>query len=860
MKGRSLYKYYRLFFLMRLITFSGYAQTVTSASGLVQDSVTGEDLPFVTVMFENSTIGTATNDNGEFELRNTQGYHTLQVSFVGYETKKVPLKAGAHNAGLEILLTPSTMELDEVVIRPKRERYHRRNNPAVDLIRNVIEHKDQNRITSLDEYQVETYEKISLALDQFNPDAGQNAFLRRFPFLVNYVDSSAIDGNPILTLSIREKLADQYYRKDPRSEKIIYKALRQEGIDRELDNYGAFSANLDEIFHEVNIFDNDIKFLLNRFVSPLSSTLATAYYQYFIMDTVAVNGDQCIDLAFVPANSQSYGFTGRLYILTDGTYAVKKATLNVPKQINLNFVNHIQIEQEFKQTPEGVWAPDRVDTYVQGRFIKGTQPLYVHQLRSYDHYRYEVANRDSVFALQGDVYTAPNAVLSDLLWAEQRQVPLSDSENAMGEIMDQFYDRNSFKVFMKVLGVVVSGFIETSREHDTNKLDIGPMNSSISFNEVEGLRLRAGAMTTANLHPHLFFGGYAAYGFKDHKWKYSAKATYSFNDKEYHEKETPLNNLSLSHEFDIFTPGHTFFNTGQDNMLLSFRTGKVMDKMNYLRTTRLQYEKEWLNGLTVSTWLQHQNNEAAGALQYIRHDGNDLFTQLTDFTTAEWGASLRFAPGERPFNTRVGKESVGNLSNDAPIFFLSHQIGTDGVAGGDYSYQHTELSMEKRIWLSSFGHIDTKIKAGKVWDKVPFPLLIMPNANQSWTIQKDAFHLMNAMEFVADQYVSITANYHLKGFILNRIPLVNRLKMREVVSFSGVYGDLSDKNSPYLTDGLFMFPEGTFMFGNKPYMEYSVGVENILKVLQISYYRRLSYLDHPEISKGGIRVNMRFTF
>ncbi|MEG0648103.1 MAG: DUF5686 family protein, partial [Bacteroides sp.] len=257
---------------------------------------------------------------------------------------------------------------------------------------------------------------------------------------------------------------------------------------------------------------------------------------------------------------------------------------------------------------------------------------------------------------------------------------------------------------------------------------------------------------------------------------------------------------------------------------------------------------------------RNQNDEAAGSLQYIRRDeAGNLFNEKS-ITTSELGAQLRFAPGERAYNGRAGKGSVFNLAKDAPIFRLSHQIGFKDVFGGDYNYNHTELSAEKRIWLSSFGHIDAQLKAGKVWNKVPFPLLIMPNTNQSVTIQPEAFHLMNAMEFIADQYVSFSATYYLKGWILNRIPGVKWLKLREVISFNGIYGNLTDKNNPMKSDNLFLFPDGTQPIGNTPYMEASVGLENIFKILRIDYYRRLTYLDQPNIKKGGIRIALRFSF
>ena len=336
--------------LLQTVTslFPLFAQQPVSVSGIVKDSITGEALPFVSVYFDGSTIGAMTDDNGAFSLSNNQGYYKLSAVYLGYDTKTIELKPGSTTDNLTILLKPTAYEISEVVVKPKRERYSRKNNPAVELIRQVIAHKDDNRIESKPEYQTEIYEKLSLSLDDFNPNLDKNKFLRKFKFIKNYLDTSEFNGKPILTVSVRENLSDFYYRKSPKTEKTIVKAKRMQGVDKAIDDGGGITSNLEEIFKSVNIFDNNITILLNRFVSPLSSTLATTYYHYYIMDTLDVEGDRCVDLAFVPANSESYGFTGRLYIMLDGSYAVKKVRLDTPANINLNWVDKLRIEQAFR--------------------------------------------------------------------------------------------------------------------------------------------------------------------------------------------------------------------------------------------------------------------------------------------------------------------------------------------------------------------------------------------------------------------------------------------------------------------------------------------------------------------------------
>ena len=658
-------RYITLLVLLQFVTGISvlYAQSITSASGIVRDSVSGEPLSYVSVMFENSTIGAMTDDDGAFSLQNDKGLTRLVVSSLGYDNKVVNLKAGQKNNALNVLLRPTSFEIAEVVVKPKREKYSRKDNPAVELIKKVIEHKNDNRIEAKDEYQSEVYEKLSMSLDDFNPNLEKNKFLKKFKFIKNYLDTSEFNGKPILTISVRETISDQYYRKHPKAEKTITKAKRQQGIDKTLDDGGAITANLEEIFKGVNIFDNNINILLNRFVSPLSSTLAVSYYKYYIMDTVDVAGDKCVDLAFVPVNSQSYGFTGRLYITLDGNYAVKKFLLNTPANINLNWVDKLRIEQEFKRMPDSTWVLANENTYVNFYIVKGAQQLYAHQLRNFDKYQFDVQNADSIFGLLGPIHELPEATAqTDTFWIHNRHVPLKEKESALDDLLAQLRKVPAFNVIIKTAEILITGYIPTTADKDKSKFDFGPMNTTFSANHLEGFRMRVGGMTTANLNPHWFGSGYLAYGVNDRKLKYNAKLTYSVNKKKYHEGESPVNNISAIQEYDVYTPGQDFLFTSKDNMFVAWKVGEPVTMMQYIRKTMLQYQKEWLNGLTLTTWARNENNEAAGTLRYDRYNADGTLTNLKSFTNTELGTQLRFAPGERAYNGREGKNSLFNLS------------------------------------------------------------------------------------------------------------------------------------------------------------------------------------------------------
>ncbi|GHU70187.1 collagen-binding protein [Bacteroidia bacterium] len=743
-------------------------------------------------------------------------------------------------------------ESQDVVVVGAKNKYSRKNNPAVDLMKKVIEHKNRNRIENRNEYSVQIYDKLTLALDEFDPKDTSNLFFRFFPFLRNHTETSELNGNQVLNISLREKISGLYYRRSPHLNKIIVSAQRHTGVDESFDSDGAITHNLEEIFKGINVFDNDITILLNKFVSPLSSIFAIAYYEYEIEDTVYVDGKPAVVLAFAPANRQSFGFTGRLQVALDGTFALQKISMTTSRNINLNWVDKMRIVQQFKELDDGTRVMERENIYAVFRPTTTSRPpLYAHLFRNFDQYNFSPGNLDSMAHLLGNIRVLPDAsAKSGAFWIENRPYPLSEQENQLEIVLLLLRDDPVYTGLIKFFEMLISGYIPTRFDKNESRFDFGPVTSTFSSNYLEGFRLRIGGITTARLHPQWFLGGYAAYGFKDKKWKYQARLTHSLEPRKQHAMERPIHNISLTHRFDVFIPGSYSPFMENDNFFNSLKTGIAETQMQYIRSTEIRYEKEWRNGFSINTWLRNENNCAAGTL-----------TPFPEFMTTVAGLQLRYAPDEKFYSGRGGRKSAFNVAREVPVFTLSHQMGLESVLGSDFSYHYSEASAEKRIWLSSFGYIDAVVRAGRVWNKAPFPLLIFPLTNQSLFIRSESFMMMRSMEFVSDEYASLFATYYLKGWIFNRIPLFNRLKWREVVSLGAVYGRLSDKNNPAVEPfGLFEFPAGTRPFGKQPYVEASIGIDNIFKVMRVDYFRRLTYLDDPNIRKGGIRLAFRFSF
>ena len=119
---------------------------------------------------------------------------------------------------------------------------------------------------------------------------------------------------------------------------------------------------------------------------------------------------------------------------------------------------------------------------------------------------------------------------------------------------------------------------------------------------------------------------------------------------------------------------------------------------------------------------------------------------------------------------------------------------------------------------------------------------------------------MNPLEYINDRYVSWDVSYYLNGWLFNRLPLIKRLKWREVLTCRGIWGDLSEKNLPASSNRLHLFPTGSGLMGEKPYIEVGAGIENIFKVLRIDYVHRLTYRDNPNGDNDGIRISLHVTF
>lgn len=848
-----------LILLLLILAQAAGAQTIT---GVVVEESTGDTIPFPSVQYKKEKIATSGNAYGRFSIKRLNG-EKLTFSAVGYQELTILIGPNTPSE-MKITLKTDTKQLKGVTVKTKRSKYSRKNNPAVELMKRVIAAKKRTDLANHDYYQFNKYQKITFAINDIKPTELENEKLKKRKWLINQIETCPYNNKLILPLSVDETVTRNIYRKDPKTEKSIIMGQSSSGVNDLIETGDILNNVLKDVFTDVDLYDDQIRLLQYPFTSPIGKD-AISFYRFYIVDTVYVDRDKCFHLQFLPNNQQDFGFRGEIWILADSTLHVKRCNLTLPKKSDVNFVDNLQIIQEYTRLPEGDWALTTDDMFVEMSIAKFlTKAIVIRTTRMSDYAFDELP--DKLFKGKTKVLHESNAMMRDeAFWDKYRSVELTKSESSMDAFINNLSQQKAFKYIIFGVRAFIENFVETGSQNHPSKVDIGPINTMISSNFIDGVRTRISAQTTANLNPHWFLSGYYARGWDSRKNYYKGELTYSFNKKEYLPREFPKRTLTFTSTYDVCSPSDKFMHTDKDNVFTALKWTKV-EKMMFYNRQQLSFEREEEWGFRTTISLKTEENEACGDLFFkpLSMVGmEDAMTGQGKFRTTEARIELRYAPGETFINTKQRRLPV-NL--DAPVFTLSHTTGIKGFLGGDYDYNFTEASIYKRLWLNSWGKIDILAKGGIQWNKVPFPLLIMPAANLSYIISDETFNLVNNMEFLNDRYASLDISWDLNGKIFNRIPLLKKLKWREWLGIKCLWGTLTDKNNPTLAanagDGMLMeFPEGSYIMDSKrPYIELIAGIHNIFKIIHIQYVHRLNYNHLPTATKNGVRLMMRLTF
>lgn len=819
--------------------------SVTLVKGQVTDADTKEGLAFVSVAAPGFAAGTRTDENGFYLLRTEQKITQIQFNYVGYQTQTLPVKTGTEQS-FDVRLKPLSTELDELTIKAKK--YTRKDNPVVELIELVIANRDKNHIEDLQTYQDEQYEKIFLGLSNISDKTKNRKILRPMRFVLENTDTSKLGGLPVTPVFLQENVMDYYRQSNPKQWKKYIKASKSVRFGDMVDDEG-MDKGLQYLYKEADIYDDYVDMLSEKFMSPIANN-APQFYRYYSADTIVEEGKKIIRLEFYPKNKMDLLLQGDLYIALDSSYAVTRVNFSVNPNINLNWVKELVVEQDFQLLPSGRWIVGSEDYRMHFGITNRGVGMVAQRLVTHRNPLINPLLPDTIrMSGVSEIITLPSAakVASDY-WETARPTPLNAAESATYKNLDSLRNTRFYKVTTKVGYALFGAFA------DVGRFQIGPMNTFYSFNGVEGTRLRFGGRTGPKMSKHWRAEGWLGYGIRDQRWKYSLGGAVGLNGTEFN--KFPNNLLRVNYLHDVLLPVQTVLGGGQTANLANSVVRGANDKFFYYDRFNAQYEREYKNYFSFQIGAEQRQFRPAGALFFVPADGGPA-VQNPVLASAAF-VQLRYAPGEKFYQGGTYR---------VPVDFnymatLRYAKGIKGVAGGQYDYHEVVASLYKYADTPPFGYNKTYVEAGGVFGRVPFPLLSLHRGNQTYIVQQFSYNGMNFMEFISDRYASVMTEQYFGGFFLNKIPLLRKLKLREIVTVKMLYGQVSAQNQPTEGSGLLKFPASpdgtpiTYTLENAPYLEASVGISNIFRCLRVDLVRRFNYLDHPGAAKFGLRFGI----
>jgi hypothetical protein len=813
-----------LFYLVFLFSIGAHAQVTTRVSGKVYDVETLEPLPFVNVAFKGTNIGTACDVEGKFTITTFQKVDSVVAMYIGYTPTVMAIKYGQSQT-INIPLKKASFTTKEVVITPGE-------NPAFRILRGVWAHKPENDKEKLSAYEYEVYNKLEFDLNNIDEDFKKRKVLKPVDFIFDHIDSANPTEKPHLPLFFSETVSDFYYRKNPKIRKEVINGSRVSGVQD-----ASISQFTGEMYQNVNIYDNNMIVFGKTFVSPISEN-GIFYYRYYLIDSMDVEGTWCYHIQFKPKRKQELLFVGNMWI-ADTSFAVKRIEMSITEDANINYVNSFWVVEDFEHVGDA-WMLKKEKVVADFSIRDKKMGVYGRKTTSYRNIVVNKEREDEFYTRSANLVVEKGAEARDeTFWQQSRHDSLSHTEKGIYTMIDSVQHLPIYKTWEDIVIFLYSGY------KIVGPVEIGPWYKMVSGNQIEGVRLRVGGRTSNSFSRWVELSGYAAYGLKDEQFKYSASFK-TFITK----KPRQLTGINYKNDYEILGLSNNAFTS--DNVLASIFRTTPLNNMTRVEQYEWWYERDLFNGFNARLSFVNRNMSPLGGsvYEFVKDDQTMGFTP--GITTTEARLGLRFAYDEKFIEGVFTRTSVGT---HWPVLQLQYVAGFKGVLGSDYAYHRASLNVDDRLRFNPFGYLNYILEAGKIWGTVPFPLLVQHPGNQTLVLDWSAFNTMNYFEFASDQYVQVNLIHHFDGFFFNKIPLLRKLKWREVASFRAVYGSVSDTNKDEL-----LFPGTLFTLNRGPYMETGVGIENIFRFFRIDYFWRLNYLDNPGVKKFGLRFSLQILF
>lgn len=806
---------------------NSYSQT-TKITGIITDSISGEILPFVNVQLIGTKVGATTDFTGKYIIETKEKADSIIVSYVGYKPQKINIKTGAFQ-NIDIQLVSSNIELTAVTILPSE-------NPAHILLRKVKANKPKNSSYNLDAYQYRIYNKIQIDANNITDKFKNRRSMKPFQMIFDNVDTSTINGKSYLPLLISEGISDYKYRKNPEAKKEVIIASRVSGI-----NNSTVSQFLGNMYQTINIYDNHMQIFNKNFVSPISD-FGLRFYRYYLTDSSNIDGHWSYKIMFKPKRKQEATFTGHVWI-ADTSFAVKEVDMKI-QQVNLNFVNAMAIKESYQLIDNKYWMVKRQSFIADFNLQEKTKKItgfYGHKTTLYKDYVINKILDDSCYQSRVAVEVDDKAWnKTNDYWDSARFENLNTEEANIYKMVDTVVNIPAFKNLYDMVAMFATGY------YATKYFDFGPYFSIYSFNQIEGHRFKIGGRTSNKLSEKVRIYGHLAYGTKDKAYKYGLGALFIL-------KKNPRRSLEISYKNDMEQLGESVRALQQDNILSSVLRRSPNNSLTRVEQYKSAFEYEYFNGFSNTLTFTRRNVFPLqdSKFEIFENGKNSPPTLYNSIITSEIELKTHFAYKEVFFVDKFNRKSLGTKY---PTINLWYAYGIPSLLNSGFSYHKLQISAKQRFNVGTLGYSKYIISAGKIWGTLPYPILEVHPGNETFSYDDYAYNRMNYYEFISDEYFMANYSHNFQGLFFNHVPLIRKLKWREVIYGKVLIGRMSDKNWNYSK-----FPKNTSRLA-EPYYEVGVAIENIFKVIRVDANWRLSYLNKPKVHPFGIMISMRFDF
>ena len=785
-------------------------------------------MPFVNLVFKGTTVGTSTDINGTFDLSTQRPADTLLISFLGYKSQKIKIQRNK-TTDLTIEMQPDNFTLREVVIRPGE-------NPAHRIMREVVAHKAENNPEKVKTYQYEVYNKIQFDLNNFKEEFTNRKLFKPFDFVFSYADTTE-DGKAYLPIAFTETYAEVTYTSDPSRKQERIMASQISGIKN-----ASVSQFLGDMYQNVNIYDNFLLIFNKSFVSPVTDNFLR-YYKYYLVDSVYIGNERCYKLLFLPKRKQDLTFTGNLFI-DDSTFAVKQVNIRFNDNANINYIKQFDVFQEYERVDGKQWMltyEKSLGDFAPFEKANG-KGVFGRKTTRYQNFRINQQIPDSIFKAGRDIIVSDSADQhSEKYWNTIRPDTLSKRERDIYTMVDSLKQVPRLINFRYFGQMLATGYLHSKW------IEIGKYYTFVSWNDIEGVRLKFGGVTSNDFSTRLELRGSLAYGIQDNRFKVRSGLRY-FIDKD--KKNRRL--LTLSYKSDLEQLSLSANSLTLDNILTSLLRRTALKNVTNVEEAAAMLEYDWFPGLSNKFTVFNRRLVPLGNFSFERLLADGTKTTVPQITTTEIGIQTRFAWGEKFISGEFDRSSIGTRY---PIVQLDLGLGVPNVLSSQFSYTKARLRISDRFRVNPMGYTDYVVDFGKIWGSAPYLFLELHQGSQTYALDPLAFNMMNIFEFASDRYAYLFIDHHFEGFFLNKIPLLRKLKWREVVTLKSVIGDMRKENLNQL-----VYPGGLDPQLHKPYLESGFAVENIFKIVRVDALWRMTHLDRPNTRAFGVRVSLSFRF